>query len=60
MRVHRTEIFKVATNEMVTIPNKCSIDEILRFSFLDIINTVVESGVSFIFQSYISRHLWLR
>ena len=47
LRLHRTEIFGVATSTYKIIPDKWSVDEILRFSYIPVLASVIESGESF-------------
>ena len=47
LRQHRTDIFKVATNSYVIVPNKWSVAELIKFSFLDVISSVINFGVTF-------------
>ena len=47
LRTTSTEILEVATNECILIPNKWCLDKILCFSYVNILNFVIESGMSF-------------
>ena len=46
MRVHREEILLVPDIYKL-IPNKWSVAEIIKFSYLNIINCIVEKGITF-------------
>ena len=46
LRQDRTDIFKVATNEYLIIPNLWSVAEVLQFSMLNIISAVIDTGLS--------------
>ena len=46
LRQDRTDIFKLATNEYLIIPNLWSVNEVLQFSMLNIISAVIDTGFS--------------
>ena len=48
LRKQRGNIFGIATNEYVIIADKWSVDEIMRFSFLPILASIIDSGDTYV------------
>ena len=44
LRVQRNEIFCIATNNYILVPYEWEVDKILRFSFLPIIENIIDTG----------------
>ena len=44
LREHQTEIFGIATNEYILIPDKWDLNKVLEFSFIPNIACIIETG----------------